>query len=134
MSDAKKTVQVDIMRSQLGRARGLGAAKSGAAHWWAQRVTAIALVPLTLWFVYAALGLVGASHAEMLAWIGAPIPVVLFIALVLATFYHLALGLQIVIEDYVQNEAARLATLLVTKGVIFLLALTCLISILKLGL
>jgi succinate dehydrogenase / fumarate reductase, membrane anchor subunit len=62
MSDAKKTVQIDIMRSQLGRARGLGAAKSGAAHWWAQRVTAIALVPLTLWFVWAALRLVGASH------------------------------------------------------------------------
>jgi succinate dehydrogenase / fumarate reductase membrane anchor subunit len=134
MSDANKTVQVHVMRSQLGRARGLGAAKSGAAHWWAQRVTAIALVPLTLWFVCSALRLVGASHAEMLAWIGAPIPVVLFLALVLATFYHLALGLQAVIEDYVQGEAARLATLLVTKGVVILLALTCLISILKLGL
>jgi succinate dehydrogenase / fumarate reductase membrane anchor subunit len=134
MSDAKKTVQIDIMRSQLGRARGLGAAKSGAAHWWAQRVTAIALVPLTLWFVWAALRLVGASHEELLAWIGAPIPVVLLIALVLATFYHLALGLQVVIEDYVHGETARLATLLVTKGVIVLLALTCLISILKLGL
>ena len=51
MPEANKTVHVDIMRSQLGRARGLGAAKSGAAHWWAQRVTAIALVPLPLWFV-----------------------------------------------------------------------------------
>jgi succinate dehydrogenase / fumarate reductase membrane anchor subunit len=134
MPEANKTVQVDVMRSQLGRARGLGAAKSGAAHWWAQRVTAIALVPLTLWFVYAALGLVGASHEELLAWIGAPIPVVLLIALVLASFYHLALGLQAVIDDYVQGEVARLATLLVTKGVIILLALTCLVSILKLGL
>jgi len=134
MSEANRPVQVDIMRSQLGRARGLGAAKSGAAQWWAQRVTAIALIPLSLWFVCAALRLVGASHAEMLAWIGAPIPVVLFIALVLANFYHLALGLQVVIEDYVHGESARLATLLVTKGVVFLLALTCLISILKLGL
>jgi succinate dehydrogenase / fumarate reductase membrane anchor subunit len=52
MSDANKPVQVHIMRSQLGRARGLGAAKSGAAHWWAQRLTAVALVPLTLWFVW----------------------------------------------------------------------------------
>ncbi len=134
MSEANRPVQVHIMRSQLGRARGLGAAKSGAAHWWTQRVTAIALVPLSLWFVCAALRLVGASHAEMLAWIGSPVPVVLFIALVLANFYHLALGLQVVIEDYVPGEVARLTTLLVIKGVIVLLALTCLVSILKLGL
>jgi succinate dehydrogenase / fumarate reductase membrane anchor subunit len=70
----------------------------------------------------------------MLAWIGGPIPVVLLIALVLATFYHLALGMQIVIEDYVSSELPRLITLLAIKGVIILLALTCLISILKLGL
>jgi succinate dehydrogenase / fumarate reductase membrane anchor subunit len=122
------------MRSQLGRARGLGSAKSGAAHWWAQRLTAVALVPLTLWFVWSALSLVGASHQELLAWIGAPVPVVLLIALVLATFYHLSLGLQMVIEDYVTAEPTRLITLLLTKGVIILLALACLVSILKLGL
>jgi succinate dehydrogenase / fumarate reductase membrane anchor subunit len=134
MSETNKTVQVHIMRSQLGRARGLGASKSGAAHWWAQRVTGIALIPLSLWFVYAALRLVGASHEELLAWIGGPIPVVLLIALVLANFYHLALGLQVVIEDYVPGDTARMATLLVIKGVIVLLTLACLISILKLGL
>jgi succinate dehydrogenase / fumarate reductase, membrane anchor subunit len=134
MSDANKTAQVHIMRSQLSRARGLGAAKSGAKHWWLQRVTAVALIPLTLWFVCEALRLVGASHEELLAWIGGPIPVVLLISLVLATFYHLALGLQAVIEDYVVGETTRMATLLVIKGVIVLLALTCLISILKLGL
>ena len=122
------------MRSQLGRARGLGSARSGASHWWLQRLTAVALVPLTLWFVWSVLHLVGASHEEMLGWIGGPIPVVLLIALVVASFYHLALGLQVVIEDYVANEATRLITLLLTKGVIILLALTCLVSILKLGL
>jgi succinate dehydrogenase / fumarate reductase membrane anchor subunit len=134
MSETNKTVQVHIMRSQLGRARGLGASKSGAAHWWVQRVTGVALIPLSLWFVYAALRLVGASHEELLAWIGGPIPVVLLIALVLANFYHLALGLQVVIEDYVPGDTARMATLLVIKGVIVLLTLACLISILKLGL
>jgi succinate dehydrogenase / fumarate reductase, membrane anchor subunit len=134
MSEANKPVQIHIMRSQLGRARGLGAAKAGVAEWWLQRVTAVALVPLTLWFICAALRLVGASHDELLAWIGGPVPVVLFISLVLATFYHLALGLQVIIEDYVPGEVARLATLLVIKGVLFLLALTCLVSILKLGL
>jgi succinate dehydrogenase / fumarate reductase membrane anchor subunit len=134
MSDASKAPQVHVMRSQLGRARGLGSARSGASHWWLQRLTAVALVPLTLWFVWSVLHLVGASHEEMLGWIGGPIPVVLLIALVVASFYHLALGLQVVIEDYVANEATRLITLLLTKGVIILLALTCLVSILKLGL
>lgn len=134
MADTDKSIQVHIFRSQLGRARGLGSAKSGAAHWWAQRLTAAALVPLTLWFICAVVRLVGASHDDMLAWIANPIPIVLLIALVLATFYHLALGLQVVIEDYVQSEPARLITLLATKGVIILLALTCLVSILKLGL
>jgi succinate dehydrogenase / fumarate reductase membrane anchor subunit len=134
MSGTSKSPQVHIMRSQLGRARGLGAAKSGVAHWWAQRVTAVALVPLTLWFVCAAVRLAGAPHEAMLAWISAPIPVVLLIALVLANFYHLALGLQVVIDDYVRGDMARLATLLVMKGVVILLALACLVSILKLGL
>jgi succinate dehydrogenase / fumarate reductase, membrane anchor subunit len=134
MSDAKKPLQVDIMRSQLGRARGLGPARSGAQHWWLQRVTAIALIPLSLWFVCAALRLVGASHEELLAWIGAPVPIVLLIALVLANFYHLALGVQVVVEDYVPGETKRMATLLVIKGVLVLLALACLVSILKLGL
>jgi succinate dehydrogenase / fumarate reductase membrane anchor subunit len=133
MSDAHKTVQVRIMRSQLGQARGLGSAKSGAAHWWAQRLTAVALVPLTLWFVWSALHLVGAPHEAVLVWIGGPIPVVLMLALVIATFYHLKLGLQVVIEDYV-GEPARLIMLVATNGAIYLLALTCLVSILKLGL
>jgi len=134
MAESNTSVQVHVMRSQLGRARGLGSAKSGAAHWWAQRLTAIALVPLTLWFICAALRLVGASHQDLLSWIGHPLPIVLLIALVLATFYHLSLGLQMVIEDYVSADGPRLVTLLVTKGAIILLTLACLVSILRLGL
>ena len=90
-------------------------------------------MPLTLWFVWSALRLVGAPHEAVLVWIGGPIPVVLMLALVIATFYHLKLGLQMVIEDYV-GEPARLIVLVATKGIIYLLALTCLVSILKLGL
>jgi succinate dehydrogenase / fumarate reductase membrane anchor subunit len=129
-----KTPQIHIMRSPLGRARGLGAAKAGAAHWWAQRLTAIALVPLTLWFICAALRLVGASHQDLLAWIGGPVPIVLLIALVLATFYHLQLGLQVVLEDYVHGDKLLLGSLLLMRAVVVLLALTCLVAILKLGL
>ena len=108
MSDAAKSPQVDIMRSPLGRARGLGSARAGAAHWWAQRITSIALIPLTLWFLCAMIRMIGATREDVVFWMAGPLPIVLMIALVIATFYHLQLGLQIVIEDYVTNDALRI--------------------------
>ena len=106
MSGTSKTPQVDIMRSPLGRARGLGAARAGAAHWWAQRLTALALVPLTLWFLCAVIRMIGATRDDVVFWMAGPLPIVLMIALVIATFHHLQLGLQVVIEDYVHNDCA----------------------------
>ena len=76
------------------RAAGLGSAKEGTGHWWAQRLTAIALVPLILWFVISILSMVGADHAAVKAWMGQPIPAVLTILMVVATFHHAQLGLQ----------------------------------------
>ena len=73
------------MRTPLGRVRGLGSAKSGTEHFWVQRVTAVALVPLTLWFVYALISLAGADHAAVSAWLRAPLNAVLMIALIAAT-------------------------------------------------
>src|SRR3954447_1439236 len=99
---------IEVMRSPLARARGLGAAHAGSSHWWAQRVTAIALVPLTLWFIWSAVRLAGAPREVMAAWLSAPLPMVLMLALVVATFHHLQLGLQVVIEDYVPNEPIKL--------------------------
>jgi len=125
---------VHVLRSQLGRARGLGAAGTGVAHWWAQRVTAILLLPLSLYFVASVLALAGASRAGVAAYIGAPWNTVLFLLLVGALFYHLALGLQVVVEDYVHRESAKLATLLVLKGLIIFCALACAVSVLKLAL
>ena len=106
MADAPKTPQVDIMRSPLGRARGLGSAQAGAAHWWAQRLTALALVPLTLWFICAMVRMIGATRDDIVFWMAGPLPIVLMIALVIATFHHLQLGLQVVIEDYVHERRA----------------------------
>ena len=91
------------MRSPLGRAIGLGSAKEGVGHWWAQRVTAIALVPLAVWFVIVVVGLAGADRAVFVDWVRHPVPAVLLVLLLVATFYHGALGLQVVIEDYVEN-------------------------------
>jgi len=125
---------VHIMRSQLGRARGLGAAKTGVAHWWAQRVTAILLLPLSLYFVASVLALAGADRAGMAAYMGRPWNTVLFLLLTGALFYHLSLGLQVVVEDYVHKESSKLATLLILKGLIIVCALACAVSVLKLAL
>ena len=125
---------VHIMRSQLGRARGLGAAKTGVAHWWAQRVTAILLLPLSLYFVASVLVLAGADRAGMAAYMGRPWNTVLFLLLTGALFYHLSLGLQVVVEDYVHKESSKLTTLLVLNGLIIFCALACAVSVLKLAL
>ena len=121
------------MRSQLGRARGLGSAKSGLHHWWAQRVTAIALLPLSLYFVLSVLMLAGASRAQMAAFMGEPWNTVLYLCLIAALFYHLSLGLQVVIEDYVHAESKRRGTVLVMQGVVVFLALASAVSVLKLA-
>jgi succinate dehydrogenase / fumarate reductase membrane anchor subunit len=131
--DKHSVPTLNIMRSQLGRAKGLGAAHSGLHHWWAQRVTAIALLPLSLYFVYSVLALSGASHADMVAFMAAPWNVVLYLCLIFALFYHLSLGVQVVIEDYVNNEASRMGGILLVKGAIWFCALACAVSVLKLA-
>ena len=112
------------MRSPLGRAIGLGSAKEGVEHWWALRVTSIALVPLVLWFVIALIGLAGADHGTLVDWVSQPLPAVLLVLMLVAMFYHSALGLQVVIEDYIDNEAVRLGLIIAMRlGHILLAAL-----------
>ncbi len=122
-----------VMRSGLGRARGLGSAKSGTAHWWAERVTSVALVPLTLWFILVMFRLVAAPRIAVVAWASNPINATLMLALIAITFHHMALGLQVVIEDYVHSEKTRLASLLAMKGVTALLAIAAAVAVLKLA-
>jgi succinate dehydrogenase / fumarate reductase, membrane anchor subunit len=129
-----KVPHVDIMRSPLGRARGLGSARAGAAHWWLQRLTSLALVPLTVWFLCAMVRMISASRDDVVSWMAGPLPIVLMIALVIATFHHLQAGLQVVIEDYVEHDAIRIGSILLIKGLSILLALACIVSVLRLGL
>jgi succinate dehydrogenase / fumarate reductase, membrane anchor subunit len=121
------------MRSPLGRAFGLGSAKEGAEHWWRQRTTALLLVPLVLWFVIAVIGLVGADRAALVAWMHNPMAAVFMILLIVATFYHAVLGLQVVIEDYVHGESAKLVTLLVMRLLCILFVLRGVLAVLKLA-
>ncbi len=121
------------MQSPLGRARGLGSAKSGTQHWWAQRLTAIALVPLTIWFVIAMVAATGGGHANALAFIGNPVTAVLLILLIVATFHHAQLGLQVVIEDYVHTKPVEIALLLTVKGAAIVLALASIFAVLSIA-
>jgi succinate dehydrogenase / fumarate reductase membrane anchor subunit len=119
------------MRSPLGRVRGLGSAKSGTEHFWAQRVTAVALVPLTLWFVYSVIALTGADHAAASAWVQSPVNAVLLLMLIVATFHHMQLGLQVVIEDYLHGEGLKIASLVIVKGGSLLLGVAAAFAVLK---
>jgi succinate dehydrogenase / fumarate reductase membrane anchor subunit len=103
-------------RTALGRARGLGSAKQGVAHWWVQRVTALLLIPLVVWFVASLLAHLGSDYAGVIAWLHEPVTYGLMVLLLGAMFWHAGLGLQVVLEDYVQGEAAKLATILLAKG------------------
>lgn len=136
-NDASRTgggpLHVTIRRSQLGRVRGLGAAHSGVHHWYAERVTAIALVPLTLWFIYAVLHLIGQPHPVVAAWVGRPWNTVLLLALIAATFHHMQLGLQVVYEDYVEHKWVMNALILGTKAVSALLGLAAAVAVLRLA-
>jgi succinate dehydrogenase / fumarate reductase membrane anchor subunit len=118
----------------LGRAIGLGSAKEGVDHWWAQRITAIALVPLALWFVIVVIELAGADRALFVDWVRHPVPAVLLVLLLIAIFYHTALGLQVIIEDYVANEALRLALLIIMRLAAIVFALRGIFAVLKLSL
>lgn len=121
------------MRTPLAEARGLGSAKTGAEHWWVQRLTAVALVPLTLWLVFSVTGLVGADHATLVAWLSSPIRLALLILFLVAMFHHAQLGLQVVIEDYVHQEGAKLALLVAAKFLLWLLATVAILAALRIA-
>jgi succinate dehydrogenase / fumarate reductase membrane anchor subunit len=124
---------MDRLRSPLGRAIGLGSAKEGAEHWWAQRVSAVALIPLGLWFAASLLALAGADRAAVLAWLHAPVQAILAILLLIAVFYHAALGLQVVIEDYVHAEWLKVSSRVAMRLVSFGLAVAGIFAVLRIA-
>lgn len=130
----KEKATINVMRSQLGRARGVGAARAGVHHWVAERVTAIALVPLTLWFIFNMVRLVGAQQPAVAAWAGHPVNAALLLALIIMTFHHMQLGVQVVLEDYVNDKRLMTPLILVNKGLALMLGLIASVSVLKLAL
>jgi succinate dehydrogenase / fumarate reductase, membrane anchor subunit len=122
------------LRSPLGRARGLGSAKEGVDHWVMQRITAVALVPLALWFVAAVIGLAGTDYDAMQNWVGQPLPAIAMVLLLIATFYHAGLGLQVIIEDYVHGELARLGLVILARLACLALAVAGIVAVVSLAL
>ena len=118
------------MRTPMARVRGLGSAKDGTGHWWAQRLTALALIPLSVWFVASVIAMAGADYAAMQAWVASPVVAGLLILLIVATFYHAYLGLQVVVEDYVHHEGAKFATIIALKALSIVLGLAGTLSVL----
>ena len=121
------------LQSPLGRVRGRGSAKDGTHHWWMQRVTAVALVPLALWFAVAIIKMTGASHGEAIAWVQAPFNAIMLLLLIVATFHHMQLGLQVVIEDYVHREGTKVVLILTEKLASFTLAVAAGFAVLKIA-
>ncbi|UPG92020.1 succinate dehydrogenase, hydrophobic membrane anchor protein [Luteibacter aegosomaticola] len=122
------------LRNPLARARGLGSAKEGVAHWMTQRVTALALVFLTVWFLCTLLGLLHADYATARATLAKPWNAVLTIAFIIAMFWHAVLGLQVVIEDYVHTRWLEVASLVLIKFIAVLAALSGVLAVLRIAL
>lgn len=122
------------LRTPLARARGVGSARQGTSHFWAQRVSAIALIPLCLWFVYSMLALRGSPYEAVHAWIAQPAAALLFGMFVVSLFYHAQLGLQVVIEDYVHTRWLKVSSLVLLKLLSMLLAAAAILSLLRIAL
>ncbi len=121
-------------RSPLGHARGLGSAKAGTHHFWIQRVTAVALIPLTLWFVFSLARLPTADFDAVTWWVHAPSVAVALILFVPCALYHSMLGVQVVIEDYIGAHGTKIVALLLSKFVHAIAAVAGIFAVLKIAL
>lgn len=101
--------------SPLARAQGAGGSGHGGEHWWAQRVSALALVPLVVWLLVSLVAMVGAPHAQVIAFLAEPYNAVLMVLLIAAALYHSQLGIQVVIEDYIHKESSKWMLLLLNR-------------------
>lgn len=119
------------LQTPLGRVRGLGSARGGTHHWWMQRVSSLALLPLTLWFVFAVSSLAGAPYERVVSWIAQPFNAVLLLLSIGIGFQHTASGLQVVIDDYVRPEALSRSVNLLQKGLCLVLALVSALAVLR---
>ena len=119
------------MRTPLAKVRGLGSAKSGVHHWWHQRLTAIAMVPLVLSAIYLVFRIAGSNYNQAISLIQNPFYAAVLLLLIITGFWHCMLGIQVVIEDYVGSEWGRITSILIVKAILILLATLSALSLFK---
>lgn len=121
------------LRTPLNRARGLGSAKDGVGHWISQRATAVALIPLVIWFGASMVAFAGADYETMIGYLRQPYVGILMTLLIFAAFYHMRLGLQVVIEDYITKEGSRILLILLTNFLVFAVGFACVFAMLSIS-
>lgn len=121
------------LRTPLARARGLGSAKDGTMHWWLQRVSAVALAPLSIWFLFCALPMLGAGYADARVWLAQPVHATLILALLLALIHHAFLGVQVVIEDYVHERWLEVGLMVAIRLLAFLAATASVLAVVRIA-
>jgi len=119
------------LRSPLGQVSGLGSAKDGTGHWWSQRVSAVALIPLTLWFLFSLLSLPSLDYLTVKTWLSFPMSGFLAVLLVAVLAYHSYLGTTVVIEDYVHSAGMKLLSLLLLRFLYVLVGGASIFAILR---
>ena len=119
------------MRTPLAKVRGLGSAKSGVHHWWHQRLTAIAMVPLVLSAIYLVFRIAGSNYNQAISLLQNPFYAAILLLLIITGFWHCMLGIQVVIEDYVGSEWGRITTIMIVKAILILLATLSALSLFK---
>lgn len=121
-------------RTDLSRARGLGAAGHGAGHWISERVSSLALAPLVLWIAYAALQIAGSGYEGAVVWVRQPLNAVLLVLLLAISFHHMHAGMRVVVEDYIHKTLTKAALLLLNLFVCVLGGALAVFSVLKVAL
>ena len=119
------------LRTPLSRAKGLGSAKEGVGHWWMQRVTSLFLIPLVIWVALVMATLGNYDHQHFTNWLAQPLNAILMITLLVVVCYHAALGLQVIIEDYVHLTAVKIISIVAVYLFSFILALVGIFAVLK---
>jgi len=121
------------MRTPLGRARGLGSAKDGTGHFWAQRMTALALAPLAILFLVVVISLSGSGYDNVRATLGSPLIAIFILMFVLTGLYHMKLGMQVIIEDYIHSEGLKVLALVGNVFFAVFIGLACIFAVLKIS-